>query len=146
MIFEAKILKLVLGILTASQGGKQVCVQGHLHIYFAVVRDVCVYYAQISFIALSCPEYYSHLCLGVGKPIDRGSGPNLSVKLQTKSALGNQWNGTFQFNLVDLLNRVNFFSICFSKQNNFLYRVPPEKDLLYCPTAKKCVLFVMLKH
>ena len=41
-------------------------VQHHLCVCFAVNRSVCVHYSQISFTTLSCPEYYSHLCLGVG--------------------------------------------------------------------------------
>ena len=34
---------------------------------FAVAHGVCVAYSQISFTTLRCPEYYSHLCLGVGR-------------------------------------------------------------------------------
>ena len=41
----------------------------HMAICFAVVRGICVCYSQISLTTRSCPECYSHLCLGVGRSV-----------------------------------------------------------------------------
>ena len=57
-------------------------------LFFAIVRCICVCYSQTSFTYLSCQEYYSHLCLGVGS----------SEKLVTWNA--NKWIVSLQYERV----------------------------------------------